>query len=194
MRVTGGTARGRTLSSPKLAEAAIRPTCDRVREALFSILGGKVVLATVLDLFAGTGALGIEALSRGANFALFADRSLAAGRLIEANLKTCFANPQAGFIRLNLATATSLAPLLAAIPPGARFDLIFMDPPYQKNLAARLLPVVEQDGLLAPDARVIIEEHQSTALPVQAGTLHLTGQRRYGETGLWIYQQQSSPG
>ena len=193
MRVTGGIARGRTLSSPKPAEATIRPTCDRVREALFSILARKVPQAIVLDLFAGTGALGIEALSRGAGFALFADQSLAAGRLIEANLKACFTHPQAGFVRLNLATATSLAPLLTALPAGVRFDLIFMDPPYQKNLAARLLPMVERDGLLAPDARVIVEEHQSVELPSQVGTLHLTGQRRYGETGLWIYKQLSSP-
>lgn len=177
------------LASPKAASIAIRPTCDRVREALFSILAAQVPHAVTLDLFAGTGALGIEALSRGARFALFVDQSRAAGKIIEANLNKCFAHPQAGFLRLNLATATSLRPLLAGVPAGARFDLIFMDPPYQKNLAARLLPMVEKDGLLAADGRVIIEEHQSVELPSQVGTLRLTDQRRYGETGLWLYTQ-----
>ena len=190
MRVTGGTARGCRLASPKAASIAIRPTCDRVREALFSILAAQVPCAVALDLFAGTGALGIEALSRGARFSLFVDQSLTAGRLIETNLKTCFPHPQAGFIRLNLAAAASLAPLLLGIPAGVRFDLIFMDPPYQKNLAARLLPMVEKDGLLAPHGRVIIEEHQSVELPPQVGTLQLTDQRRYGETGLWLYTLQ----
>lgn len=192
MRVTGGTARGCTLSSPKSNDISIRPTCDRVREALFSILAGQVANAVVLDLFAGTGALGIEALSRGAAFALFADQSLAAGKIIESNLKKCFPQPRAGFLRLNLATATSLIPLLAACPNGAHFDLVFMDPPYKKNLAARLLPMIEQDGLLAPKARVIVEEHQSIQLASQVGSLHLTDQRRYGETKLWLYTQQPS--
>ena len=89
MRITGGSARGRKLAAPK--SDLIRPTCDRVREALFNILGERIKGARVLDLFAGTGAVGAEALSRGAAFALFVDHSLDAGRLIEANLRTCFA-------------------------------------------------------------------------------------------------------
>ena len=93
MRITGGSARGRRLAAPGSGRDVIRPTCDRVREALFNLLGPRPAGSRVLDLFAGTGALGIEALSRGAVFALFVDRSLTAGRLIETNLRACLAHP-----------------------------------------------------------------------------------------------------
>ena len=123
MRITGGSARGRRLAAPGSGRDVIRPTCDRVREALFNLLGPRPAGSRVLDLFAGTGALGIEALSRGAVFALFVDRSLTAGRLIETNLRACLAHPAAAFVRLNLATAANLAPLGAGLEPGIAFDL-----------------------------------------------------------------------
>ena len=100
MRITGGSARGRRLAAPGSGRDLIRPTCDRVREALFNLLGTRPRGSRVLDLFAGTGALGIEALSRGAEFALFVDRSLTAGRLIETNLRASLTRPAAAFARL----------------------------------------------------------------------------------------------
>ncbi len=108
MRITGGSARGRRLAAPGSGRDLIRPTCDRVREALFNLLGARPRGSRVLDLFAGTGALGIEALSRGAEFALFVDRSLTAGRLIETNLRASLTRPAAAFARLDLAAAASL--------------------------------------------------------------------------------------
>jgi 16S rRNA (guanine966-N2)-methyltransferase len=191
LRITGGSARGRKLAAPR--SDFIRPTCDRVREALFNILGPRITGSMVLDLFAGTGAVGVEALSRGAAFTLFVDQSPEAGRLIEANLRACFQQPQAAFAQLNLAASVHLQPLLARTPAATRFDLVFMDPPYQKNLAEHMLAVVEKADILAARALVIVEEHRQTDLPGSSGTLTLIDHRRYGETGLWFYARQPVP-
>lgn len=188
MRITGGSARGRKLLPPKKTDY-IRPTCDRVREALFNILGPRLQGARVLDCFAGTGALGIEALSRGAEFALFVDQSLEAGRLIESNLRSTIAKPKAAFERLNLATATTLQPVLRYLPPASRFDCIFMDPPYRKGLALKVLTMIDQDDILTPDGLVVAEEQAQVELPRSIGSLHLQDYRRYGETGLWFFQR-----
>ncbi len=189
MRITGGCARGRRLSAPASTNRSIRPTCDRVREALFNILGQRIAGSACLDLFAGTGAIGIEALSRGAASVLFVDQSLEAGRLIAANLQACLRQPHAAFVRLNLATAPSWQPLRAGLPEGAGFDLIFMDPPYQKNLADRALAMVEKSDLLTSDGLVLVEEHRNAVLPEHLGQLTLSDRRRYGETALWIYRR-----
>ena len=190
MRITGGSARGRRLTAPATGRDQIRPTCDRVREALFNILGARTMGSRVLDLFAGTGALGIEALSRGAVFALFVDRAPAAGRLIEANLRACLDRPAAAFVRLDLAATATLQPLRAALEPDQPFDLVFLDPPYRQNLAARLLPLLDPGGLLAPRGLVVVEEHARAMLPETVGPLALTDRRRYGETGLWLFRRQ----
>lgn len=187
MRITGGSARGRKLLPPKTDR--IRPTCDRVREALFNILGPRLQGALVLDCFAGTGAIGIEALSRGAVFALFIDHSLEAGRLIETNLRGAIPQPQAAFERINLATAPTLRPTCTHLPDHSRFDLIFMDPPYRQDLALRLLTMIDRDDILAPDGLVVVEEHFRVKLPERIGTLLVTDHRRYGETGLWFFQR-----
>ncbi len=191
MRITGGSARGRKLVAPRSGQTFIRPTCDRVREALFNILGKQITNSTVLDLFAGTGAIGIEALSRGAAFTLFVDQSLEAGRLIESNLRTCFHRPQAAFMQLNLATTPHLQSLSCTTRSFTLFDLVFMDPPYQKRLAERTLTMVEKADILMPGALVIVEEHRDVALPTEVGSLSVTDQRHYGETRLWFYGRQS---
>lgn len=188
MRVITGTARGRVLK--ELEGLETRPTTGKVKESLFSIIQFDIEGRRVLDLFAGTGQLGIEALSRGAVFALFVDRSLTAGRLIETNLRACLAHPAAAFVRLNLATAANLAPLGTGLERGIAFDLVFLDPPYRQHLADRVLPLLEPAGLLNPGAVVIVEEHALAELPEQTGALTLTDRRRYGETGLWIFRHQ----
>ncbi len=191
MRITGGSARGRKLSVPR--SDLIRPTCDRVREALFNIVGQRIAGCRVLDLFAGTGAVGIEALSRGAAYVLFVDRSLEAGRLIEANLRACIPKPRAGFVQCNLETTTDLHPLYAHLESGARFDLVFMDPPYHCNLAQPVLAMVAAAGILAEGALIVVEEHRRATLPETVTSLALTDRRRYGETGLWFYEPTPSP-
>ncbi|MCL2791026.1 MAG: 16S rRNA (guanine(966)-N(2))-methyltransferase RsmD [Desulfobulbus sp.] len=188
MRITGGSARGRKLTSPRAGQ--IRPTCDRVREALFNIIGQRIVHSRVLDLFAGTGAIGIEALSRGAASALFVDRSREAGRLIETNLRACIPHPRAAFLALDLAIAPHLQPLQAAVASAGCFDIVLMDPPYQKNLAQRVLAMVEEADILAKDGLVVVEEHRSAVLPESVASFALTDHRRYGETGLWFFAPQ----
>ncbi len=191
MRITGGSARGHRLATPGAGNAGIRPTSDRVREALFNILGDRVREALVLDLFAGTGALGLEALSRGAEHAVFIDRSARALATIRTNLQRCFPSPPASVIRLDLARPGALARLAAGMPGEALFDLVFLDPPYEKNLALQALEMVDRAGILAPGAVVVAEEERNQQLPRATGCLQRIDQRRYGGTGLWIYKNES---
>jgi 16S rRNA (guanine966-N2)-methyltransferase len=189
MRITGGTARGRNLAGPK--SGIIRPTSDRVREALFSIIAAEVPGSTVLDLYAGTGAFGLEALSRGAAAAVFVDQSKQAMALIQDNLSRCFAGAKAALLQVDLARPDSLARLKNRLPAGMLFDLIFLDPPYEKNLAEKTLAAVAQETLLQKSGLLIAEERKTARLPEQCGSLRLVDQRSYGETGLWFYRQEA---
>jgi 16S rRNA (guanine966-N2)-methyltransferase len=175
MRVIAGRYRGRRLQAPP--GAATRPTSDRVREALFSVLGDRVADARVLDLFAGSGALGIEALSRGAAEVTFVDSAPAALRAVRANLDALGATAE-----VRRADARRF---LGGAPSAARqYDLVFLDPPYR--LAGRLgseltaaLPAV-----LAPGAAVIAESDRRA--PLELG-LPILDERRYGDTLIRIH-------
>jgi 16S rRNA (guanine966-N2)-methyltransferase len=153
MRIVGGDWRGRTLAGPK--SPAIRPTADRLRESLFNVLahayGDPARGARVLDLFAGTGALGLEALSRGAVFVLFVDDGAEARALIRHNVEALGA---AGASRIFRRDATKLGPA----HPLAPFSLVFLDPPYGKGLAEKALTAAREGGWLAPDALIVVEE------------------------------------
>jgi 16S rRNA (guanine(966)-N(2))-methyltransferase RsmD len=175
MRVIAGEWRGRPLKAPP--GAATRPTSDRVREALFSILASRVPGARVLDLFAGSGALGIEALSRGAAHATFVDDAPAAIRAIEANLK---AVGSAAPVR----RTDALRFLAGARDRGALYDLVFLDPPYRH--AERLAPALSEalPAVLAPGAVAVAESDRRTPLDL---TLPLHDERRYGDTLIRIH-------
>jgi 16S rRNA (guanine966-N2)-methyltransferase len=188
MRITGGSARGRHLIRPKAGWRFIRPTGDRVREALFSILSNEVVDSIVLDLFAGTGALGLEALSRGAGTAVFVDHSRQALELIHGNLTNCFPSANASLQQFNLSRTDSIARLHKKISVQLLFDIIFLDPPYEKKLAEHTLAMVERGTLLKENGLVVAEERASEQLAEQYGTLTLVNHRSYGETGLWLYR------
>jgi 16S rRNA (guanine966-N2)-methyltransferase len=153
MRIVGGRLRGRALSGPK--SQAIRPTADRLRESLFNILahgyGDPVRDARVLDLFAGTGALGLEAISRGAVFALLVDDGAEARALIRGNVE---ALGLGGVTRIFRRDATSLGPAHPVEP----FSLVFLDPPYGQGLAEKALLSAREGGWLTPDALVVVEE------------------------------------
>jgi len=194
VRITGGTARGHNLFSPKSGNRDIRPTSDRTREALFNILADKLPGSTVLDLYAGTGSLGIEALSREAELAVFVDQSRQALELIHANLSHCFPAPSASLFQLNLVRPDVIKRLKGKLPPELLFDLIFLDPPYEKKLAQKTLQMVEKAGIIRSGGLVVVEERKDEQLPRQCGALELIDQRRYGETGLWLYSLNPTPG
>jgi 16S rRNA (guanine966-N2)-methyltransferase len=153
VRVVGGRLRSRPLAGPK--SDAVRPTSDRLREALFNILthayGDPVTGARVLDLFAGTGALGIEALSRGAAHVLFVDDGVEARALVRANVETLGLG---GVSRIFRRGATKLGPAHPLEP----FDLVFLDPPYGKGLAEQALVSAREGGWLKPQALIVVEE------------------------------------
>jgi 16S rRNA (guanine966-N2)-methyltransferase len=156
MRVVGGRLRGRTIASPSSRD--IRPTADRLRESLFNILmhayGNPVNDARVLDLFAGTGALGIEAVSRGAAFALFVDNGAEARALLRQNVEALGLGGTTKVYRRN---ATRLGPAHPLEP----FSLVFMDPPYGKGLAEQALVSLHEGGWLTPQALLVVEEATS---------------------------------
>jgi len=176
MRVVGGRLRGRTLAAPK--SQAIRPTSDRLRESLFNILahayGDPVAGARVLDLFAGTGALGLEAISRGAAFCLFVDDGAEARALIRQNVDA-----------LGLGQVTRVfrrdATRLGAAHPVEPFGLVFLDPPYRKGLALPALAALRDGGWLVPDALVVVEEAADAELAAPTGYDELE-RRSYDDT------------
>lgn len=177
MRVVGGRFRGRPLATPM--DGSVRPTSDRVREAVFNILthGAATFDLTdkkVLDLFAGTGALGIEALSRGAAQCLFVDEGAEARGLIRENVE---AFALTGVTKVFRRDATTLGD---AGKYGA-FDLVFLDPPYGKGLGERALASALAGGWIAPAARIVLEEAKTAvvALPTQ---LEVVDQRTWGDT------------
>jgi len=176
MRVVGGRLRGRSLAVPQ--SQAIRPTAERLREALFNILlhayGDPISAARVLDLFAGTGALGIEALSRGAEFALFVDDSAAARALLRENVT---ALGLGGTARIFRRDATKLGPAHPLEP----FSLAFLDPPYGKNLAAVALGSARAGAWFTPDALIIVEEATKSAFAAPQGFAEVE-RRRYDDT------------
>jgi len=190
LRIIGGTARGRRLQthakrSGKDARQLIRPTADRAREALFSIIGSEVPHATVLDLYAGTGAFGLEALSRAAAQAVFVDNNPAAIRLINNNSVLCGFSDRTLVLKRDLSKGLSF---LRKILPGIEFSIVFADPPYRKGVPAFILQELTESGMLLPEALVVIEEVAVMELPGQVARLTLVDQRRYGETGFWFYR------
>jgi 16S rRNA (guanine966-N2)-methyltransferase len=182
MRIVGGRLKGRALKTP--ASREIRPTSDRLREAMFDILAhryvGRLEGARVVDLFAGTGALAIEALSRGASFALLVDNGVDARALLRANVE---ALGLGGVTRIWRADATSLG----RAPSGPRFDLAFLDPPYDRGFAGLALAGLLDGGWLAPDALVVVEESAKAAMVAPDG-LELADERAYGDTKLVFFQ------
>ena len=183
-----GSARGRRLEAPR--GRLVRPTADRVKEALFSILGSRVDLedAELLDLFAGSGALGIEALSRGAAAVTFVEQEPAARRALSANLERC------GVTRRGRVVAQSAQAGLARLAgEGSRVDGVLMDPPYGQGLAERALALLAEGPLLRPDGWVAVEHHVDDHLAESYGTLRLTTTKRYGKTVVSLYRNTQHP-
>ena len=186
MRITGGRVKGRTLSTPK--GLLIRPTSDRVREAIFNILGQDLSGLSVIDIFSGTGSLGLEALSRGAGYAVFIDKLRDSIDLIKKNIDLCGYGDSGMTLRRDLTRG---------IPWGhpflmKQFDLVFLDPPYSKNLESPILAELSNGKRLSNGARVIAESSKAANLPPSFPNLEIMDTRIYGDTKISIYEFRDS--
>lgn len=179
-RIIAGSLRGRRLVTPKGSRT--RPTSDRVRESMFAALQAATDLdgANVLDLFAGTGAVGIEAVSRGAAHALLIESHAPTAALLRRNIAALGIAAKARVL-------TAAVPRALAAPPPDRFDLVFADPPYALDNAdlTEVLTLLVTQGWLAEDADVIVERSSRTAAPEWPDGLVAERSRRYGESTLW---------
>src|SRR5580704_17662578 len=187
MRIVAGRFRGRAIAAP--SSRAIRPTSDRLRETIFNILthghGDPVTGARVLDLFAGTGAMGLEALSRGASFCLFVDQGAEARSLMRASIEALGCGGQTRIFRLD-------ATKLGKARPLAPFSLVFCDPPYGRGLAPRALASALAGGWVAPDALIVVEEAAGADFAFPAGLVELE-RRQQGDTLVAFGRAGASP-
>jgi 16S rRNA (guanine966-N2)-methyltransferase len=181
MRVIAGKAKGRRLKMVR--GSSTRPVGDRVKEALFSILGDFVIEARVLDLFAGTGSVGIEALSRGASLALFVEQQRQAVFTIRDNLAATGVKDRAQVVRGDVFTFLSKDDL-------EPFDLIYVAPPQYKELWAKTLRALDGAAVLAPGGVVVVQMHPKEYQDLELERLRLTDQRKYGSTLLCFYRAE----
>lgn len=182
MRVIAGTQKGRRLHGPK--GPGLRPTADRVKEALFSILGARVTGARFLDLYAGTGAIGIEALSRGASSVTFVESDPSAGRILKANLAACGLEADADLFLSHAETF-----LRSARAGTDAFDIIFADPPYRPDVETTLWSTLTETPALAPGGLLVLEHATRQALPPATASFALLRQYRYGDTTLSVFER-----
>lgn len=182
IRIVAGQFKGRTI--PTLPGRTTRPTSQRAREALFSILGGQIQDATVVDLFAGTGAVGLEALSRGATKALFVEQNPLAGASIQQMLTQLKIRSSNRVLIEDVALAIQ-NPILVGWRP---FDMIFLDPPYRLPNVQQILHQLEEADVIASTGRIIYEHFHKTAPPIPLGKWSLLRTARYGDTAFTFYR------
>jgi 16S rRNA (guanine966-N2)-methyltransferase len=182
MRVIAGTLKGRRLAAPTWE--GLRPTSDKLRETLFNILAPRVAGARVLDGYAGTGALGIEAISRGAAHVTFVERDRRAAALIEQNLERCGVRDRYVIIRADVGAARGRL-------SARSFDLILLDPPYDQTPTAALTGVGE---LVADDGLVVIEHAKRTPMPPGVDTLRRVREVKSGDSMLSFYSREPGEG
>jgi 16S rRNA (guanine(966)-N(2))-methyltransferase RsmD len=180
VRIVGGDARGRTLRS--VPGDKTRPTADRVRQSLFDLLGQRMDGLRVLDLYAGTGALGLEALSRGAAQAVFVESEARACGVIHANLAALRYEDRATMVRAELPRA------LASL--RGPFDLIFSDPPYALRAAQAVLDGLSSNDLVAPGGRAVLEMDRREPAPNGPAGFAIADERRYGETRVLVVRRE----
>ena len=175
MRIITGTSKGRRLATPK--SQAVRPTSDRVKESMFNILGKEVEGKIVLDLYAGTGNLGIEALSRGAKRALFVERGRRAVRLIQRNISQCGMQERSEILLKDVSRAIGILS-----QRGESFDLILMDPPYEKGLIQETLTRLHSTRIYHEDTILLIEHDRREPIPEKVEGWTLIRQQGIGDT------------
>ncbi|MFN3567887.1 MAG: 16S rRNA (guanine(966)-N(2))-methyltransferase RsmD [Caldimicrobium sp.] len=184
MRITGGTLKGRALITPPKKEISIRPLRSRIRKALFDVLGGKLTGFWVLDLFAGTGALGIEALSRGALLAVFVDNNPISLNIIQKNLEKLGLKDKAKILKLTLPEDLNKISVLVE-NYHKKFDLIFITPPYEKGLAEKTLQRLPPN-LYKESTTIVVEENSKISLNIPTARFICEKKKTYGETTLYF--------
>lgn len=178
MRVITGLARGRKLKTPENYD--IRPTTDNVKESVFNIIQFDIEGRKVLDLFAGTGQLGIECLSRGAESAVFVDQSREAVKIVKENLQSC-----------GMQAAVFQQDAVSFLQHGGRFDLIFVDPPYDSGLYETVLETINLVDILSEGGIIICEARRERALPEMAAPYYKRREYHYGKVKICIYTKES---
>ncbi|MBW1739816.1 MAG: 16S rRNA (guanine(966)-N(2))-methyltransferase RsmD [Deltaproteobacteria bacterium] len=181
MRVIGGALKGKRLYPVR--GLAVRPTTDYLRECIFNILEGHLEGAAVLDLFAGTGSLGIEALSRGAASAVFIDKHPQAIKVLSRNVCDCFLEGRSIILKRNILRGLGL---LKSI--GHTFDLVFIDPPYDKGFAERTVRLLDRAEATSDGVSIVIEHSMREVLPEKVARFILSDQRHYGKTLVSFYK------
>lgn len=185
MRIVGGTARGRVIAAPK-SDDVIRPTADRVRETLFNVLGQRCDGLTVLDLFAGTGALGLEAVSRGAERAVLVDQGREALTLCRENARAL------GFeAKVEIVARPALEAIASLGAAGRRFELVFSDPPYRLEAAVPVLEALDRAGVVTDEGVAVIETGRDEAVPERVGRFTRIDERTFGSTTVRIFRLTS---
>ena len=174
LRIIGGNLKGKRLYS--IPGTIIRPTADRLRESIFNILSFRVQDAVVLDLFAGTGAFGIEALSRGAESAVFVDNNKSVISVIDRNVRSCALDNSAKIIKWDINKNLNC---LKSFSPA--FNLVFLDPPYNQGLIQPALSNLEQSRSLGKEAYFVIEHSPLEKIPKDLSNFEVTDQRKYGK-------------
>ena len=185
MRIVAGTHRGRALLGPR--GPGMRPTADRVRESLFNLLGQRFEGGTVLDLYAGTGALAFEALSRGMTAAVLVDSGVESERLVEANARALGFESSVTFLRMPVERA-----LMKLGSERQRFELVLADPPYAAGASAGVVESVRTAGVLAPGGILCVEQGRREAVPPGGTGLTPLDQRRFGDTVVSLYRADAA--
>ena len=200
MRVIAGVFRGRRLVAPK-GKRVVRPTADRVKESVFSILREQIIDANFLDLCAGTGNMGIEALSRGAKHVTFLERDPRCIRMIEQNLRTCGLTTEPRAARkptdtISLLRRDAVKGITYLQKQAAVFEIIYFDPPYgtglkdNRELYTTCLALLAENSLLCPNGILLVEHAKQYVIPDTVGSLARSRQANYGDTVVSFYQKE----
>jgi 16S rRNA (guanine(966)-N(2))-methyltransferase RsmD len=188
MRVTGGALKGKKVCARGLGKTTkhgtLRPTSSKVREALFNILAGHIEGALFVDLYAGTGAVGMEAMSRGAEKVYFVEADRKRMSVLEKTLDGCGCRSRAVIVQARASDFIGSS-------GGASWDVVFLDPPYQSDEIARALPLLGEGGKLGKGALVVVEHMKRQGLPEVAGVLEKIRSYKYGDTVLSLYRNIS---
>ena len=183
MRIIGGEYRGRKIKSPPFD--TVRPTKDRVREAVFSIIAEKVPGSSALDLFSGSGAYGLEALSRGAKECVFIEKDPKCADVLKENIT---------LLRLGNSSEIMTMDVLESMKPlkdgDKKFDIIFSDPPYNYNINKKLLIMIYQYDILKPSGALVVEHSPKEEIPRAEGDISIYKQKTYGDTSISVFLKQ----